>query len=86
MRQPVVVAETSTSTDGGRPTGPPFTTMAAAAERAGALDAGEAQTWLAQLAAAGKRGQFFWALTMFAVAGDAPTAIPASRPPPPDIH
>ena len=72
MREPVVVAETFTSTDGRRPTGPPFTTMAAAAERTGALSAGEARTWLAQLADAGERGQFFWAVTMFAVAGARP--------------
>ena len=78
VRQPVVVAETSTSTDGGRPTRPPFTAMAAAAERAGVLNADEAQTWLAQLADAGKRGQFFWALTMFAVAGTRPS--PSRRP------
>lgn len=71
----VVVAETLTSTDAQRPTGPPFTTMAAAAERAGALSAGEAQTWLTQLVDAGERGQFFWALTMFAVAGTRPTGL-----------
>ena len=72
MRDPVVVAETLTSTDGRRPTGPPFTTMAAAAERAGALTADDARTWLDQLADAGARGQFFWAVTMFAVAGARP--------------
>ena len=71
----VVVAETLTSTDAQRPTGPPFTTMAAAVERAGALSAGEAQTWLTQLVDAGERGQFFWALTMFAVAGTRPTGL-----------
>ncbi len=70
--EPRVVAETLTSTDGQRPLGPPFTTMAAAAERAGELSAGEADTWLAQLAHAGERGQFFWAVTMFAVAGMRP--------------
>ena len=72
MREPVVVAETLTSTDGRRPTRPPFTTMAAVAERAGALSADEAESWLAQLADAGTRGQFFWAVTMFAVAGARP--------------
>ena len=69
IREPVVVAETFTSTDGQRPTGPPFTTMALLAERAGAVDADDARTWLEQLAAAGRQGQFFWAVTMFAVAG-----------------
>lgn len=72
MREPVVAAETFTSTDGQRPMGPPFITMAVVAERAGALDADDAHTWLAQLADAGKRGQFFWAVTMFAVAGTRP--------------
>lgn len=43
--------------------------MAAAAERTGALSPEEARTWLAQLADAAERGQFFWAVTMFAVAG-----------------
>jgi ubiquinone/menaquinone biosynthesis C-methylase UbiE len=72
IREPVVIAETLTSTDGQRPTVPPFTTMAAAAERAGALNPGEGRTWLAQLADAGQRGHFFWAVTMFAVAGARP--------------
>lgn len=72
MRQPVVVADTITTTDGRRSTGQPFTTMAAAAERTGALSADEARTWLAQLAHAGAHGQFFWAVTMFAVAAAHP--------------
>jgi SAM-dependent methyltransferase len=72
IREPVVVAQTLTSTDGERPTAPPFTTMATAAERAGVLSSGDAHTWLAQLADAGERGQFFWAVTMFAVAGTRP--------------
>jgi len=74
MSDPVVVAETFTSTDGQRPTAPPFTTMAAAAGRAGALTADEAHTWLAQLTDAGERGRFFWAVTMFAVAATRPQA------------
>jgi SAM-dependent methyltransferase len=69
LREPVVVAETITTADRRRPTGPPFTTMAAAAERTGALSPEEARSWLAQLADAADRGQFFWAVTMFAVAG-----------------
>ena len=72
LREPMVVAETLTSTDGQRPAGPPFTTMAVGAERAGALSADDAHTWLCQLADAGERGQFFWAVTMFAVAGTRP--------------
>jgi len=80
MREPVVVAETFTSTDGQRPTGPPFTTMAVVAERAGALNSDDAHTWLAQLADAGERGQFFWAVTMFAVAGVRPKGARPPRP------
>jgi SAM-dependent methyltransferase len=70
IHEPVVVAETFTSVDPRRPALPPFTIMAAAAERTGALSAGEAEAWLAQLAEAARRGQFFWAATMFAVAGE----------------
>ena len=72
IREPVVVAEALTSTDGQRSKGPPFTTMAAVAERAGVLNTDEAHTWLTQLAAAGAPGQFFWAVTMFAIAGTRP--------------
>jgi SAM-dependent methyltransferase len=69
IRSPSIVAETMTSTDGGRPARPPFTTMAALAECTGAIKVGEGDVWLAQLAEAGQRGRFFWALTMFAVGG-----------------
>ncbi|MGH3368400.1 MAG: hypothetical protein ACRDPR_00190 [Nocardioidaceae bacterium] len=57
------------STDPRRPLSAPFPAMAAAAVHADAVTATEAHTWLDQLAHAGQRGQFFWALTMFAVAG-----------------
>jgi SAM-dependent methyltransferase len=77
LRDPAVVAETFTSTDDRRPLGQPFTTMAAVAERAGALSADDAERWLAQLVDAGTRGRFFWAVTMFAVAGTRP---PSQRP------
>ena len=46
--------------------------MAAVAERSGALTADDAERWLAQLADAGARGRFFWAVTMFAVAATRP--------------
>ena len=46
--------------------------MALAAERCGAITVGDGQVWLAQLAAAGERGRFFWAVTMFAVTGTRP--------------
>jgi SAM-dependent methyltransferase len=72
MREPVVVADTFTTTDARRPMGQPFTTMAAVAERTGALSADEARSWLAQLVAAGAHGQFSWAVTMLAVAGARP--------------
>ena len=72
LHDPVVLAETLTSTDPSRPSTPPFTTMATAAARAGAVSAPEADSWLRQLVDAGRRGRFFWALTMFAVAGIRP--------------
>lgn len=61
-----------TSTDPRRPLSAPFPAMAAAAVRSNAISATDAQTWLDQLAHAGQRGRFFWALTMFAVAGTRP--------------
>ncbi|MGH9085453.1 MAG: methyltransferase domain-containing protein [Acidimicrobiales bacterium] len=70
---PHIVAETMTSTDPRRPLSAPFTTMAAAAIETGAVDAGDADSWLQQLADAGRRGHFLWAVTMFAVASVRPT-------------
>jgi SAM-dependent methyltransferase len=67
-----IAAETVTSTDPCRARLPPFTTMAAAAERCGAIAVGDGHVWLAQLAQAGERGRFFWAVTMFAVSGTRP--------------
>ena len=72
ISEPLVVAETLTSSDPHRPFAPPFTTMAATAERTGVLSPDEAATWLSQLADATRRGHFFWAVTMFAVAGRCP--------------
>lgn len=72
LRDITIAAETVTSTDPCRPRLPPFTTMAAAAERCGAIAAGEGHRWLAQLAEAGQQGRFFWAVTMFAVTGTRP--------------
>jgi hypothetical protein len=46
--------------------------MAAAAAHAGAVTPTEAHLWLEQLADAGRRGHFFWALTTFVVAGNVP--------------
>ena len=64
-----VVAETFTSLDPQAPARAPFPQMAAAAYDAGALTRDEAEAWLAQLVDAGRRRQFFWAATMFAVGG-----------------
>jgi hypothetical protein len=72
MRDVTIAAETMTSTDPYRPRLPPFTTMAAAAERCGGIAVGDGQVWLAQLADAGQRGRFLWAVTMFAVTGTRP--------------
>jgi hypothetical protein len=73
IRRPVVVAETFTSTDPERPTKPPFTLMAQTAERCGALAPGDGDEWLRQLTEAARDGRFFWAATMFAVAGTVPS-------------
>jgi ubiquinone/menaquinone biosynthesis C-methylase UbiE len=67
-----VLAETFTSRDPGRVHLPPFTLMAAAAWRTGAVTRAEADSWSDQLVQAGTRGAFFWAVTMFAVAGRRP--------------
>jgi SAM-dependent methyltransferase len=80
LHDPIVLAETMTSTDPLRPSMPPFTTMAAAAARAGAVSVAEADTWLGQLVDAGRRGRFFWALTMFAVASNRPRPATRSTP------
>jgi ubiquinone/menaquinone biosynthesis C-methylase UbiE len=72
LRDPIVIAETMTTTDPARPSMPPFTTMAAAVAATGAISAADAHAWLDQLADAGRRGRFFWALTMFAVASHRP--------------
>jgi SAM-dependent methyltransferase len=72
LRDITISADTMTSIDPHRPRLPPFTTMAAAAERCGAITVGGGHDWLAQLADAGERGRFFWAVTMFAVSGTRP--------------
>lgn len=77
---PTVVAETVTSTDPSQPLRPPFTTMAATAAREGAISSADADAWLEQLADAGHRGHFFWALTMLAVAGTRPVAPRPHQP------
>ena len=69
INDPVVVADTFTTTDPLRPSMAPFTTMADAAASAGAITGAEAMSWLAELADAGTSGCFFWAVTMFAVGG-----------------
>jgi SAM-dependent methyltransferase len=68
----VVLAETFTSLDPRRATSSPFPEMAAVAQHAGALTPEEAEAWLAQLADGGQRREFFWAVTMFTVAGRRP--------------
>ena len=49
-----------TSTDPLQPSAPPFTAMAAAACRAGAISAVDAETWLTQLADAGPAATSSW--------------------------
>jgi ubiquinone/menaquinone biosynthesis C-methylase UbiE len=72
LLEPTIVAETFVSVDAARPTLTPFPAMAAAAHAAGALSEDEADAWLAQLVDAGRRGEFFWAATMFAVGATRP--------------
>lgn len=72
IQEVTVHVDTITSTDPQRPARPPFTTMAASAVRTGAIAHTEADTWLDTLADAGRRGHFFWAVTVFAVAGTRP--------------
>jgi SAM-dependent methyltransferase len=72
LRDRIVVAESVTSTDPRRPEMQPFPAMAANAERCGAIRPGDASRWLRQLSDAGRQGRFFWALTMFAIAGLVP--------------
>ena len=67
MRATTVVAETLTSTDSQRPLRPPFTTMAAVAERSARSPSAMARHGSGSSQTPGERGRFFWALTMFAV-------------------
>jgi ubiquinone/menaquinone biosynthesis C-methylase UbiE len=67
MPEPVVVAETFTTTDPRRVARPPIANMAAVAAGTRAVGADDADAWLAQLADAATRGELFWAVTMFAV-------------------
>jgi SAM-dependent methyltransferase len=64
--RPTVVAETITSGEPG-PSLQPFATMAAVAQHRGVLSSADAAMWLHQLLQAGRRGSFFWAVTLFAV-------------------
>jgi hypothetical protein len=68
LRDPVVIAETLTSTDPLQPSASLFTAMAAVASATGAISSTDAATWHNELAHAGRRGHFFWTVTMFAVA------------------
>jgi SAM-dependent methyltransferase len=65
MPEPVVVAETFATTDPQRVLRPPIANMAAIAARTVGTEASD--VWLAQLRDAATRGEFFWAVTMFAV-------------------
>ena len=72
MREPTIVTDTIVSTDGQRAMLPPITLMASSAAASGVIDEVEAATWLADLASAGQRGEFCWAVTLFAVAATRP--------------
>lgn len=75
---PMVIAETFTTTDPRRPSMAPFTPMADAATTAGAVTTAEATSWLGELAEVGAAGGFFWAVTMFAVGGVRPSPSSAN--------
>jgi ubiquinone/menaquinone biosynthesis C-methylase UbiE len=62
-----ITMDTITSRDPRPPSMEPFATMAAFAREEGALTAAQAETWLGELANAGSRGTFFWAITLIAV-------------------
>jgi SAM-dependent methyltransferase len=68
----LVSADTIISRDPRPPALQPFTTMAATAERHGAVTREDAQCWLEQLQGAGTRGTFFWAVTLIAVVASRP--------------
>lgn len=72
LANPVVVSDTITATDARMPAMEPFATMASVAEHEGVLTSNDVRTWLTQLADASSSGSFFWAITMFLVAGTRP--------------
>jgi hypothetical protein len=73
MHEPTVATETFTFLDPARASQSPIPEMATAASGAGLITADEADTWLAQLHDAARRGRFLWAATMFAVGATRPT-------------
>ncbi|CAN5507103.1 MAG: methyltransferase domain-containing protein [Nocardioidaceae bacterium] len=72
IQDPEVRVETMVNVDGATPSHPPFTVMTGVAQAEGALSVEETRRWLDELSDAGRRGQFFWAVTMFAVGGQRP--------------
>jgi SAM-dependent methyltransferase len=74
LTQPAIVAGTVTSRTTPGPAMEPFDTMAMVAQQRGALTNREARRWVAQLSDAMGQGWFFWAITMFLVAGARPPA------------
>jgi SAM-dependent methyltransferase len=72
LREPTVASETFTILDPARASQSPFPEMATAASVGGLITADEADTWLAQLRDAARRGRFLWAATMFAVGATRP--------------
>jgi SAM-dependent methyltransferase len=72
LADPVVIADTITSTDVRLPAAEPFATMASVAEGRGLLSRDDARAWLAQLTDASTSGSFFWAVTLFLVAATRP--------------
>jgi hypothetical protein len=69
-----------------RATRSPIPEMASVATHVGAISTHEAEQWLAQLAAAATRGNFFWVVTMFAVGATRPSRLTTHGPPPHDAR
>jgi SAM-dependent methyltransferase len=72
LADPTVVADTITASNARPPALEPFATMASVAEQQGAVTSHDARRWLTQLEDADARSLFFWAVTMFLVAGTRP--------------
>jgi hypothetical protein len=86
MTEPLVVAETFATSDPERAIRSPIPEMASVSSHVGSISTDEAEDWLAQLAEAATRRNFFWAVTMFAVGATRPERLTTHAPPPRDAR